>query len=229
MMKADGTGRRQLTASNDNDSPVITTDRAHILFSSDRAGNLNIWKMDGDGANLKQLTRGNADKFPAISPDGKWVIYTAAEEGTLWKIPLDGGEAQRLTSGFWKVAAISPDGKWVAAFYRPPEPGAQFRIGVIPFAGGPPIRMFDFPSDLRPQLLLRWTPNGQALIYAGRRAGQWNLWRQSLQGGEPTPLTDFETPEQIFSFALSPDGKQLVFSRGTWGSDVVLLRDLGGS
>jgi hypothetical protein len=65
------------------------------------------------------------------------------------------------------------------------------------------------------------------LIYAGRRAGQWNLWRQPLKGGAPIPLTDFKTPEQIFSFALSPDGKQLVFSRGAWVSDVMLLRHLG--
>jgi hypothetical protein len=42
-------------------------------------------------------------------------------------------------------------------------------------------------------------------------------------------LTDFKTSEQIFSFALSPDGKQLVFSRGAWVSDVALLRDPGGT
>lgn len=228
-MNATGTERRQLTDAGYNEYPVVTPDGSQILFSSDRAGRLNLWSMDVDGAHLRQLTRGGSDKFPAISPDGKWVVYTAADEGALWKLPLEGGEAQRLTSGFWKVTAISPDGKWVAGVYRPPEPGAQFRIGLIPFAGGHPVRMFDFPSDLRPQWMLRWTPDGQALIYAGRRAGRWNLWRQLLRGGEPTPLTDFKTLEQIFSFALSPDGRQLVFSRGAWVTDVALLRDAGGS
>jgi Tol biopolymer transport system component len=229
IINADGTGRRQLTATDNNDSPVATPDGSQIFFSSDRAGRLNLWRMDIDGANLKHLTRGKADKFPAISPDGKWVVYTAAEEGILWKMPLDGGKAQRLTSGFWKVAAISPDGKWVAALHRPSETGAQLRFGLIPLAGGPPARMFDLPSDIRPSLRLHWTPDGQALIYAGRRAGHWNLWRQPLNGEQLMPLTDFKTPEQIFSFALSPDGKQLVFSRGNWVSDVVLLRDPGGS
>jgi Tol biopolymer transport system component/DNA-binding winged helix-turn-helix (wHTH) protein len=227
MMNADGTKRRQLTGSGYNEYPVVTPDGSQILFSSDRAGRLNLWSMDADGANLRQLTHGGADKFPAISPDGKWLVYTAADEGTLWKLPLEGGEAQRLTNGYWKVTAISPDGKWVAGLYCPPEPGAQFRIGLIPITGGSPARMFDFPSDLRPQWLLRWTPDGQSLIYAGQCAGHWNLWRQPLQGGEPTPLTDFKTSEQIFSFALSPDGKQLVFSRGAWVSDVALLRDPG--
>jgi hypothetical protein len=39
-----------------------------------------------------------------------------------------------------------------------------------------------------------------------------------------TQLTDFEA-EQIFSFAWSNDGKQLVLARGTVSSDVVLIRD----
>jgi Tol biopolymer transport system component len=58
MMNADGTKRRQLTGSGYNEYPVVTPDGSQILFSSDRAGRLNLWSMDVDGANLRQLTHG---------------------------------------------------------------------------------------------------------------------------------------------------------------------------
>jgi hypothetical protein len=45
---------------------------------------------------------------------------------------------------------------------------------------------------------------------------------QPLEGGEPKQLTNF-TSDLIYSFDLSRDGKQLVFSRGIRSSDVVLF------
>src|SRR5262245_29313318 len=51
-------------------------------------------------------------RFPAVS--GDTVVFTA--EGDLWRVPIAGGEAKRLTSNLGEEsrAAISPDGKWVA-------------------------------------------------------------------------------------------------------------------
>jgi tricorn protease len=51
-------------------------------------------------------------RFPARF--GDTVVFTA--EGDLWKVPVTGGIAQRLTShpGTESFAAISPDGKTVA-------------------------------------------------------------------------------------------------------------------
>lgn len=45
-----------------------------------------------------------------------------------------------------------------------------------------------------------------------------------MDGGEPKQLADF-SPEQVFSFALSRDGKQLALARGTFIRDVVLISD----
>jgi hypothetical protein len=54
--------------------------------------------------------------------------------------------------------------------------------------------------------------------------GKWNLWRQPLTAGEPQRLTDFPSL-RIFHFHWSPDGQQLVLSRGDVRSDVLALSD----
>jgi hypothetical protein len=57
-----------------------------------------------------------------------------------------------------------------------------------------------------------------------RENGVDNLWVQPLDGSAGYPITGFKS-EQIWSFSLSPDGKNLAVLRGHFDSDVVLLRE----
>ena len=70
----------------------------------------------------------------------------------------------------------------------------------------------------------RWSADGQAILYFLDRGQTSSLWSQSLDGGAPKQLADF-SPEQIFSFDLSRDGKWLAFARGTIIRDVILITD----
>jgi Tol biopolymer transport system component len=93
--------------------------------------------------------------------------------------------------------------------------------------GSEPAKPFTLPvtaigSD--GQVWVRWMPDGRALTYVDNRGGIANIWSLPLNGGEPKPLTDFKS-DQIFAFAWSRDGKQLVCSRGVVTSDVVLITD----
>ena len=63
-----------------------------------------------------------------------------------------------------------------------------------------------------------WSPDGRALIYIDTRSGVSNLLQHSIAGGAATPLTKF-TSEQIFSYAISPDQRQVGLVRGRAGLD----------
>jgi Tol biopolymer transport system component len=86
LLRDDNTAMRQLTRfpdvdgtwSNDprkplpDDQPSISPDGLKIAFTSNRAGNFDIWVMDINGRHLRRLTTSSAREVdPAWSPDGQ--------------------------------------------------------------------------------------------------------------------------------------------------------------
>jgi Tol biopolymer transport system component/DNA-binding winged helix-turn-helix (wHTH) protein len=224
IMNADGTGQKQLTAdARDNFHPSVSADGRYIVFASTRTGNRCVWRMDIDGSNPKQLTFGIDARGTEITPDGEWVVYWDVGSGarTLWKVSIDGANQVQLTDYYSRSPVVSPDGKQIAlVFLDESVTPKRWRVAVIPFAGGPPAKVFDFPQP--PGQTVRWTSDGRALTYLDTRNGVYNIWAQPLDGSPPKKLTNFTT-DQIFAYAWSRDGKRLACVRGNQNSDVVLI------
>jgi Tol biopolymer transport system component len=227
VMNADGTGHKQLTNDpGDNSFPSVTPDSRYIIFVSNRTGFMNLWRMDSDGGNQKQLTRGEDDSWPWSTPDSRWIVYHSGNQGlrTLWRVSTEGGNPEQLTDYPSLCPVVSPDGQWISFYYRP-ETKAPWKLAIIPFNGGPPVKKLDIPRDVDFRSLVRWTPDGSALAYIVNRDGVHNIWVQPLDGRPASQLTNFKS-DQIFWFDWSPDGQQLGVSRGTVTSDVVMIKDL---
>jgi Tol biopolymer transport system component/DNA-binding winged helix-turn-helix (wHTH) protein len=226
IMNADGSGQRQLTAdAGKNASPVVTSDGRYIVFVSGRTGTFHIWRMNMDGTDPAQITYGGGENKPAVSRDGRWVVYTSVTDWTLWRVPIDGGEAVKLTDGHSLWPAISPDGRSIAYFRAEGSSKQQYKLTIIPFEGGEPTKVFDTVQIVLGSQEVQWTPDGQGLAYAVDDGDVSNIWIQPLVGGPSKQLTDFASDE-IFNFAWSPDGKHLACGRGAWRGDVVLIRNL---
>jgi serine/threonine protein kinase len=226
-VEADGTHQRQITHGVDFgnffDLRACANGR-YLLTVSARAG---IWRFDADGSHPEQLTTFDNDFYPSCSQDGKWVLFASHRLGntpTIWRVPLKGGEPEPLKDHPSGLPDVSPDGGWIATSEET-EPG-KVRLKVIPIGGGQPVKTFDIPSATPAGLYrqVSWSHDGRELVYVDTRAGVSNLWSQSTSGGQPRKLTDFNS-EQIFRFALSPDGKRAALSCGSQTSDVVLFRD----
>ncbi len=99
-------------------------------------------------------------RFPAVT--GNTIVFTA--EGDLWRVPITGGVAQRLTSnaGEESHASISPDGQTVAfsASYEGPT-----EVYTMPLGGGAPVRR---TYEGAAATVVGWTPDGKVL-YTTRR------------------------------------------------------------
>ena len=224
IMNSDGTGQKQLTA----DAGVsfrakVTPDGRYIVFSSIRNDQGNIWRMNLDGSDRRQLTNGNSDWDPTVTPDSQWVIYTAQRLGIphLWKVSIDGGDPVQLTDAYTNSAEVSPDGKWIVCSYRK-DVNSTWRYAIIPYTGGEPSKVFDL---LGKKGNFHWAPDGRSLNYLRDiQGGVTNIWSFPLDDKPPKQLTDFKT-DQIYNFAWSRDGKQLILARGTTTSDVVLIKD----
>ncbi|HWY69886.1 MAG TPA: protein kinase [Terriglobales bacterium] len=201
----------------------VSRDGRVIVFSSGG----QIWKMDADGNNKKQLTNGGSDTDPQISADGKVIVYCSFRHSTptLWKMTVDGTESSALTElrPLTAYTSISPDGRF-AAFWSNYRGTYAGRLAVIQLQDGSQLKTFEARPWVSPvfRAPLGWTPDGHAITYVVTRNGVSNLWNQPVDGSSPKQLTKF-TSDLIFDFAWSPDGKQLVLSRGNQTRDAVLI------
>lgn len=140
---------------------------------------------------------------PAIHGDS--LVFTA--EGDLWKVPLAGGAAQRLTShpGVEAHACFSPDGRQIAfsAQY-----GGPVEVYVMPVDGGLPKRLTWHGEGAKP---VGWTADGKILVSSRATSTLPNTRLVKLDpaggGQEEVPLA------QASEGAIDDTGKRLFFTR----------------
>ena len=142
-------------------------------------------------------------RFPALA--GNKIIFTA--EGDLWKVDINGGEAQRLTShsGSETNAAVSPDGKLIAfsAQYEGPT-----EVYTMPIDGGVPTRR---TYDGEAAIVIGWTPDGKIIYQTNHYSTLPNrqLLTIDIRSGEAAriPLN------QASDGGFDASGKTLYFTR----------------
>jgi Tol biopolymer transport system component len=83
--------------------PEFSPDGRHIVFTSNRDGNREIYRMDADGGNLVNLTNNDADDWsPRYYPDNYKIIFQSLRDGpTNWEIYVmktDGSRPTNLTN-----------------------------------------------------------------------------------------------------------------------------------
>ncbi len=176
-------------------------------------GRADIWLIGADGQNLKRLTsHPAADTNARWSPCGKCVFFLSTRSGSsqVWRIKLDGGEAEPVTDLPLDV------GNLVVA-----QTGDLLAFTMEVFPGMTPAETAKKLQAVRDQkasgqvferLLYRhWDTWGD-----GRRS---HLFVASKKGGparDLMPALDADTPSKPFGgpeeIAFTPDGKGLVFT-----------------
>ena len=154
-------------------------------------------------------------RFPATN--GSEIAFSYA--GDLWTVPVQGGEARRLTShvGYEMFARYSPDGKTIAFTA---EYDGNREVYRMPAEGGEPVRLTFTSTNSRDDLgdrmgpnniVITWSPDGKRILYRNRIGDGFSgkLWTVSPEGGMPEEIP---LPEGGFS-SWSPDGKKLAYNR----------------
>ena len=151
-------------------------------------------------------------RHPAISPDGKQIAFSYM--GDIWLVPSDGGRAFRLTDhvAYEREPVWSPDGQWLAftsnrngnndVFHRP-----VLRAGRR--SSSPSIRATIWPRISRP------TANSSSSVRAGPLPPACIRFRST--GGTELPVLETYW-NCAYHGRISPDGKTLLFSRGSENS-----------
>jgi Tol biopolymer transport system component len=202
----------------------VSPDGKSVVFSAGTAtAGPNLYTIPIEGGKPKQITSGGRPCYPCWSPDGRWIAYLNVEiigdekrTATVFKIPRDGGEAQKIMTESASVTEAgldwSPDGKTIAYFSKKADTPAG-TLNLIPVDGGEPRELCRV-QNVNAQNDVSWSPDGQNIAFVSRG----KIWVVPAAGGEPAEVkTDVDADAGKLDW--SPDGRKIAFS-GDSGMDI---------
>ncbi len=200
-------------------SPAFSPDGKSIAFSVTTfylhkgKSNSEIYVMNADGSRQRRMTFNDAADFsPSWSPDGRFIYFlsTRSGESQVWRIPVDGGEAEQITDFPMGVEdyLVAPNGKWIA-----------FSTKVFPECGADGDCSKALAYDME---------NGTVQAHLADRLfyRHWNFWKDGkrthtllydMEKKTYSDLTpgDYDAPSfslgGLRGFAFSPDARELCF------------------
>jgi Tol biopolymer transport system component len=236
VANSDGSGRTNISNNSAYDSePDWSPDGKHIVFASDRSGQLQIYKMRVDGTEVTRLTNNSEfDWAPSWSPDGSKIAF-AGRRGTnnqMFVMNNDGSNLVQLTSyadtsNSWETDGSprwSPDGTKIVFWHHDlGEKGRPSEIYVINSDG----------SELTPITNLSavsyfpdWSPDGSKIVFS-KNFGGIEIYVINSDGSNLNRLT-FDAGYK-FSPAWSPDGTKIIYDVDVGSENYLYLMNSDGS
>jgi TolB protein len=198
------------------DKPVSDTyDPDKSGFLGCRLETMNV----SDGMRKVIFEKPGRFEAPNWMPDGKKILFNM--DGLLYKIPVGGGELEKLNTGFANRNnndhGISFDGKLLAiSNQREGMPGGGSTVYVLPVTGGVPKMI----TENTPSYFHGWAPNNKEVVYVAQRNGVpiYNIYRNSINGGKEIALTNNKAGEHVDGCEYSPDGKYIYYNGSHTGT-----------
>jgi Tol biopolymer transport system component len=202
-----------------------TADGRAVVFSSNRTGNFNLWRMAiAGGAPELVAVAGKGVYNPAISRQGDRMAYNERFlDSNIWRLDAsgapEGGGAGRRSMPVKLISStradhspqFSPDGRKIV--FASDRSGSD-EIWVCDSDGANPLQLtfFDGPSTGSPL----WSPDGKQIVFDSRPKGNSDIFAIAAEGGQPRALTTDTSNDLLPSW--SNDGRWVYFRSNRNGS-----------
>ena len=212
--------------------PRYSPDGNKLLFTSDRAGNDNLWYIDLIKKDTVQVTKDKNGDVPGAhwTPDGDYIVVSKGRRvPKLWMYHVDGGGGIQLNDAPATMKTIdpfvSPDGKKVYFSWRTGSWNynallPQYQVGYYDFDKGKITSITSrYGSAFTPTL----SKDGNWMVYGTRWQDKTGLVIRNLKTGDekwlayPVQRDEQESiaPQGVLpAMAFTPDSKFVVASYG---------------
>ncbi|MEL7060934.1 MAG: protein kinase [Acidobacteriota bacterium] len=216
--------KTHLTSGAGTNSQASWLDAQRLAYMGSRRGpEGELRVVDLDGATLDPLATLPPDVSWATvaSGGGRYAFHTSPDGGPsqIWiggpEQPPTARTAHELPAGY---PVWAPDGERLAYQVHRDEGSDAWLFDL----GTGQSRRLTFASGQ--SWPYSFTPDGERVLIAARRGGQWSLRSIAIDGGDEQILY---RPDDVSGYlrypAISPDGSQVVFERSTTQSDLFLV------
>ncbi len=216
-------------------SPTVSADGNLMAYASDREGThtYDIWVQHIATGSARRLTDHPADDwFPSISPDQSKVVFRSERDGGgIYLVDVQTRREQKIVDGGYSPR-YSPDGSLIAYFVVPASGDPErYQIGLISPDGRSTRPLHpDFCISYTAQGQLPvWSPDGQHIIFRGRRVGDrksTDWWVAPVGEGEPVQTHAMENlgPTDMVQFPVGWAGSDIYFISGSTIEGVNIFR-----
>lgn len=150
---------------------------------------------------------------PNWTTNGKSLIYNS--EGLVYNFDIAGGKPSLLPTGEVKNNnndhVLSFDGKMLGLSSSVRDLGGSV-IYTVPVTGGSPKQI----TPGGPSYLHGWSPDGQLLVFTGRRNNDYDIYTVPSNGGKEVRLTTAKGLDDGAEY--TPDGKYIYFNSARTGT-----------
>ncbi len=202
-----------------------------IVFSSDRDGDFEIFRIETNGKGLRKLTSNHTwDECPAWSPDARKITFSRlrAYGSDLWVMRADGSRARRLLRApryaYDSCPSWSPSGRWIA-FTR--DESYSTDVWIVRADGRRLRRLTTDLGSARPS----WSARGAIATQTTNDLAMRRIESMWSDGSHIRRLTGIETSWNSDP-NWAPGGKRLVFSgeeAGNWIDQELFIVSADGS
>jgi Tol biopolymer transport system component/DNA-binding winged helix-turn-helix (wHTH) protein len=186
---------RLISSSQLDADPQFSPDGKRIVFTSNRAGTIEIWVCDSDGLNPLQLTsfeEGPTTGSPRWSPDGRTIAFDSRHKNLadFFVISAEGGSPRCLTEEATEefVPNWSKDGRWI--YFCSTRRTGNLQIWKMPAQGGQAVQVTEHGGVEATE-----SNDGNVLYYS--KIDRWDavsgsayIWKVPVKGGDETLVFD---------------------------------------
>jgi Tol biopolymer transport system component/DNA-binding winged helix-turn-helix (wHTH) protein len=214
----------------DIESLAWMRDGRELIFSSNRRGRHELWRVasQGHGEPVRLQGMGEDATDLAVSPGGERLVYSQGTyHGSLWKIPIEGGRGGSpvrvtATTARDKYSHFSPDGKRIV--FQSRRSGID-EIWICDADGSNAFQLTNFRKGMSGSP--RWSPDGKTIAFDSNVVGNWNIWIVRAEGGSPRRLTT--SPAAEFMPSWSRNGQWIYFGSTRSGATNIWKIRLDGT